>query len=145
MKAVRADIQAVRDRDPACKSYSEPLLYFKGLHALQSYRVSHWLWEQGRHALALYLQNQISESFGVDIHPAARIGSGILIDHGWAVVSGYFHLSSIEVEAEQQVEPGDIIGRVGSTGLSTGDHLHWEIRVRGVPVNPEQWTQEALP
>ncbi len=72
-------------------------------------------------------------------------GNGILIDHGWAVVSGYFHLSSIEVEAGQQVEPGDIIGRVGSTGLSTGDHLHWEIRVRGVPVNPRQWMQEALP
>jgi murein DD-endopeptidase MepM/ murein hydrolase activator NlpD len=71
-------------------------------------------------------------------------GRGILIDHGWAAVSGYFHLSSIEVEAGQQVQPGDIIGRVGSTGLSTGDHLHWEIRVRSVPVNPQQWMQGAL-
>jgi len=72
-------------------------------------------------------------------------GKGILIDHGWGVVSGYFHLSGIEVQAGQEVAPGDLIGRVGSSGLSTGNHLHWEIRVRSVPVDPQQWMQQAIP
>ncbi|MEA3345235.1 MAG: LysM peptidoglycan-binding domain-containing M23 family metallopeptidase [Chloroflexota bacterium] len=72
-------------------------------------------------------------------------GGGVLIDHGWGVISGYFHLSDIEVKAGENVEGGDLIGRVGSTGLSTGNHLHWEIRVRGVPVDPRQWTQRATP
>jgi len=72
-------------------------------------------------------------------------GMGVLIDHGWGVVSGYFHLSRIEAEAGQQVRPGDLIGRVGSSGLSTGSHLHWEIRVRSVPVDPGQWTQQTIP
>jgi serine O-acetyltransferase len=122
-EAVRADVQAVRDRDPACKSYSEPLLYFKGLHALQSHRISHWLWEQGRHALALYLQNQISESFGVDIHPAARIGSGILIDHGTGVVIGETAVVEDNVSMLQEVT-------LGGTGKETGDR-HPKVR-RGV-------------
>jgi len=72
-------------------------------------------------------------------------GKGVLIDHGWGVLSGYFHLSRIEAQAGQEVAPGDLIGRVGSTGLSTGNHLHWEIRVRSVPVDPEQWTQQTIP
>jgi len=72
-------------------------------------------------------------------------GKGVLIDHGWGVVSGYFHLSRIEVMASQEVEPGDLIARVGSSGLSTGNHLHWEIRVRSVPVDPRPWTQQAVP
>jgi murein DD-endopeptidase MepM/ murein hydrolase activator NlpD len=71
-------------------------------------------------------------------------GNGILIDHGWGVVSGYFHLSRLEVPVGQWVEPGDILGQVGSTGLSTGDHLHWEVRIRSVPVDPLQWTQRHL-
>ncbi len=120
MKAVRADIQAVRDRDPACNSYSEQLLYFKGLHALQSHRVSHWLWEQGRHSLALYLQNQISETFGVDIHPAARIGSGILIDHGTGVVIGETAVVEDNVSMLQDVT-------LGGTGKETGDR-HPKVR-----------------
>jgi murein DD-endopeptidase MepM/ murein hydrolase activator NlpD len=72
-------------------------------------------------------------------------GGGVLIDHGQGVVSGYFHLSAVEVEPGVKVEPGDVIGRVGSTGLSTGDHLHWEIRVRSVPVDPQQWMQYSIP
>ena len=72
-------------------------------------------------------------------------GKGVLIDHGWGVVSGYFHLSHIEVEAGQSIESGDLIGQVGSTGLSTGNHLHWEIRVRSVPVDPRQWTLQTIP
>jgi serine O-acetyltransferase len=87
-KAIRNDIQAVRERDPASHCYSTPLLYFKGFHALQSYRVAHWLWKNDRKELALFFQNRISEVFGVDIHPAADIGSGVLIDHATGVVIG---------------------------------------------------------
>ena len=87
-RAVREDLRAFRERDPACNSYAEPLLYYKGFHALQSYRVAHWLWLQKRQQLALLLQNRISEVFGVDIHPAARIGKSIFIDHGTGVVIG---------------------------------------------------------
>ena len=72
-------------------------------------------------------------------------GKGVLVDHGWGVVSGYFHLSQIDVRVGQQVEPSDLMGRVGSTGLSTGNHLHWEIRVRSVPVDPQPWTERAIP
>ncbi|MBA4211262.1 MAG: serine O-acetyltransferase, partial [Parvibaculum sp.] len=75
-EASRADIVAYYERDPACHSYVQPFLFFKGFHALQAYRVAHWLWGQGRKALALYIQNRISDLFAVDIHPAAKIGRG---------------------------------------------------------------------
>ena len=84
--SIRADLLAARTRDPAARGYAQPFLYFKGFHALQAYRVAHWLWTQGRYALAAHLQNRISEAFGVDVHPAARIGSGVIIDHGTSVV-----------------------------------------------------------
>jgi len=86
--AVRADITACYERDPACDSYSTPLLYFKGFHALQSQRVTHWLWQEGRKTLAYFLQNRISEVMGADIHPAARIGHGVMLDHGTGIVVG---------------------------------------------------------
>lgn len=86
--AMRADIRAHRERDPACKLFFMPFLFFKGYHALQCWRVGHWLWQQGRQALALYFQNQISQAFDVDIHPGARIGKGIMIDHATGVVIG---------------------------------------------------------
>lgn len=87
-QAMRADIRAHRERDPACNKFSMPFLFFKGYHALQSWRIAHWLWQVGRNALALYFQNQISEAFDVDIHPGARIGQGIMIDHATGVVIG---------------------------------------------------------
>lgn len=87
-EAMRADIRAHRERDPACKLFFMPFLFFKGYHALQSWRIAHWLWLQGRNALALYFQNQISQAFDVDIHPGARIGKGIMIDHATGVVIG---------------------------------------------------------
>jgi len=88
--AVRAaaDMMATMDRDPACLGLLQPFLYFKGFLALQTYRVAHWLWGQGRQTLALHLQSRISERFGVDIHPAARIGQGVMIDHATSVVIG---------------------------------------------------------
>src|SRR5258708_12063249 len=84
--AARFDIVAVSDRDPACTSYLDPLLWFKGYHALQTYRAAHWLWGQGRQALAHYLQSRASSLFGLDIHPGAVIGKGIFIDHRTGVV-----------------------------------------------------------
>src|SRR5689334_23851943 len=86
--AARLDIVAVAERDPACTSHLDPLLWFKGYHALQTHRVAHWLWKQGRVALAHYLQSRGSALFGVDIHPGAVIGKGIFIDHGTGVVIG---------------------------------------------------------
>ncbi len=88
--SIRADLLAARTRDPAVREYAQPFLYYKGFHALQAYRVAHWLWGQQRYGLAAHLQNRISEAFGVDVHPAARIGSGILIDHGTGVVIGEY-------------------------------------------------------
>jgi serine O-acetyltransferase len=86
--AARADIMAVVERDPACTSHLDPLLWFKGYHALQTSRVAHWLWLQGRQTLAHFLQSRASALFGLDIHPGARIGKGIFIDHGTGVVIG---------------------------------------------------------
>ena len=86
--AARADIVAVTDRDPACHRFIQPLLYFKGFQAVQAYRLGHWLWQQGRRDFAYFIQMRTSELFGVDIHPNARIGQGIMIDHAHSIVIG---------------------------------------------------------
>ncbi len=88
MAAVFADLCAYPDRDAACDEFSVPLLYYKGFQAIQAYRVSHWLWHQGRESLALYLQNCVSTTFHVDIHPAAKIGKGLMLDHATGLVVG---------------------------------------------------------
>lgn len=88
MVSVYNDIIAWQTRDAACDYYSMPLLYFKGFQALQAYRISHWLWNQNRRLLALFLQSRIAAVFDVDIHPAAKIGYGIMIDHATGVVIG---------------------------------------------------------
>jgi serine O-acetyltransferase len=87
-EAARADIGAVFERDPACHRMLQPILYFKGFQAVQSYRVGHWLWKEGRKDLAYFIQARVSEVFGIDIHPAARIGKGIMIDHAHSIVIG---------------------------------------------------------
>jgi serine O-acetyltransferase len=84
----RADLAAVFDRDPACSRYLDPLLYFKGFHALATHRFASALWHEGRRDFALFLQSQGSRTFAVDIHPAARFGQGIMIDHATGVVVG---------------------------------------------------------
>lgn len=86
--AARADLVAVYERDPACHRLLQPILYFKGYQAMQAYRIGHWLWGQDRHDLAYFVQMRVSEIFGVDIHPAARIGKGIMIDHAHSIVIG---------------------------------------------------------
>ena len=87
-EAVRTDLSAIFERDPACHSYAQAFLFFKGFQALQCYRVAHWLWEAKRHWLAWFLQSRVSALFGVDIHPAARIGRGIFMDHATGITIG---------------------------------------------------------
>ena len=85
---VRVDIQAYYDRDPACDRFLMPVLYFKGFHAIQTHRLAHWLWTQGRKDFALYLQSRSSAVFQTDIHPASKMGKGIFIDHATGLVVG---------------------------------------------------------
>jgi len=112
--ASRRDLSAVVERDPAAQSLAIPFLHFKGFQSLQAYRVSHHLWNTGRKDLALYLQGRISLVYGVDIHPAARIGSGILIDHATGVVVGETAVIGNDVSMLHGVT-------LGGTGKQTGD------------------------
>lgn len=104
--AATRDICATVERDPAVDFYSIPLLYLKGFHALQSFRVANWLWHQGRRDLAVYLQNQISVVCQVDIHPAASIGHGIMIDHATGIVIGETAIIEDDVSILQDVTLG---------------------------------------
>lgn len=88
VEAARADLVAIYERDPACHRLVQPILYFKGYQAVQAYRVGHHLWMKGKRDLAYFVQMRVSEIFGVDIHPAARIGKGIMIDHAHSIVIG---------------------------------------------------------
>jgi serine O-acetyltransferase len=109
-----ADLRAVFDRDPACKGYVQPLLYFKGFLALQTHRVAHWLWREGREPLAFYLQSRVSELFQVDIHPAAAIGRGAFFDHGTGIVIGETAVVGDDVSMLHGVT-------LGGTGSERGD------------------------
>ena len=112
--AVRADLSAVFERDPACHSYVEAFLFYKGFHALECFRIGHWLWEQKREGMALFFQSRISERFDVDIHPAARFGRGIMIDHATGVVIGETALVGDDVSMLHGVT-------LGGTGKESGD------------------------
>jgi len=114
IKSAAADIVAICNRDAACSNYLEPLLFFKGFAAIQTYRISNSLWNSGRKTLALYFQSISAEVFGVDIHPAARIGCGILMDHGTSVVIGETAIVEDNVSILHEVT-------LGGTGKSTGD------------------------
>ena len=122
-QAFRADIVAVADRDPAATRFIEPVLYFKGFHAIQTHRLAHWLWHRGRHDLALYLQSRSSEVFQTDINPQARIGRGIFLDHATGLVVGQTAVIEDNVSMLQDVT-------LGGTGKERGDR-HPKIR-RGV-------------
>jgi serine O-acetyltransferase len=122
-EAVRADLSAVFERDPACRSYVEAFLFYKGFHALECYRIAHWLWAQQREGMALFFQSRMSELFDVDIHPAARLGRGIMIDHATGVVIG----ETAVVEDDVSMLHGVTLG---GTGKEEGDR-HPKIR-RGV-------------
>jgi len=113
-KAIRNDLAAAVDRDPAAQGTANPFLNHKGFHSLQAYRVSHWFWANGRYALAFYLQSKVSEVFSVDIHPAAVIGHGIFMDHGTGVVIGETAVVGDNVSMLQGVT-------LGGTGKERGD------------------------
>lgn len=113
-QAARADVMAVFDRDPACQSYLQPLLFFKGFQAVQAYRVGHWLWRQGRREMAWFVQMRVSEVFGVDIHPNARIGRGLMIDHAHSIVIGETAVVGDNVSMLHSVT-------LGGTGKEDGD------------------------
>ena len=115
-----ADLTAVRERDAACRGYYQPFLFFKGYHALQTYRVAHHLWKKKRTALALHLQSRMSETFAIDIHPAAKIGKGILMDHGTGIVVGETAVVEDNVSIMHEVT-------LGGTGKHGGDR-HPKVR-----------------
>ena len=112
--AAEADLKAVFERDPACKGYVQPFLFFKGFQALQTHRVAHWLWTHSRDTLAFYLQSRMSEVFQVDIHPAAKIGKGIFFDHGTGIVIGETATVGDDVSMLHGVT-------LGGTGAERGD------------------------
>ena len=114
------DLIATKDRDPACKYFSTPLLFYKGFRALQAHKVSHWLWTHDRHTLALFIQSRCSEVYGVDIHPAAQIGKGVMIDHATGVVIGETAVVEDNVSIFQGVT-------LGGTGKESGDR-HPKVR-----------------
>jgi len=117
---LRVDIQAVVDRDAACDRLIDPLLYFKGFHAIQTHRLAHWLWNRGREDFALYLQSLSSEVFQTDIAPAAQMGKGIFLDHATGLVVGKTATIGDNVSILQNVT-------LGGTGKETGDR-HPKIR-----------------
>jgi serine O-acetyltransferase len=112
--AVRADIVAVRQRDPACARFTDPLLFFKGFQGLCAQRVAHWLWRSQRRDLALFIQMRMSENFSIDIHPGARIGKGVMIDHAHAIVIGETSVVGDDVSMLHDVT-------LGGTGKEHGD------------------------
>ena len=112
--AARADLMAVYDRDPACHRFIQPILFFKGYQAVQAYRIGHWLWTQGRRDLAYFVQMRVSEVFGVDIHPAAKVGKGLMIDHAHSIVIGETAVVGDNVSMLHSVT-------LGGTGKEDGD------------------------
>ncbi|MBY4677365.1 serine O-acetyltransferase [Marinobacterium arenosum] len=114
------DLVAVRTRDPAISKLSTVLLYLKGFHSIQAHRVAHWMWKQGRTSLALYIQSRVSASMQVDIHPAARVGRGVMFDHATGIVVGETCVIENDVSILQNVT-------LGGTGKESGDR-HPKIR-----------------
>ncbi|HHE31230.1 MAG TPA: serine O-acetyltransferase [Chlorobaculum parvum] len=114
VRCAACDMEATRERDPAAVNYFEIMLFLKGYQALQSYRLAHWLWQNGRKSLAYFLQNRMSEVFGVDIHPAAKIGKGILFDHATSIVIGETAVVDDNVSILHEVT-------LGGTGKESGD------------------------
>ena len=120
VQSIERDLKAVKERDPACDDFLGPFLYFKGFQALSAFRVAHWLWGQDRQDLALYLQSLISVVYAVDIHPAAVIGKGILLDHATGFVAGETTVIEDDVSILHEVT-------LGGTGKERGDR-HPKIR-----------------
>ncbi|GIL44936.1 hypothetical protein Vafri_2312 [Volvox africanus] len=121
--AALSDIAACRERDPACAAYSHALLYYKGYHAIQTQRIAHALWRRNQKVMALALQSRMSEVFAVDIHPAARIGKGVLLDHGTGVVIGETAIIGNNVSILQNVTLGGTGKEIGDRHPKVGDNV----------------------
>ena len=111
-EVLRVDIAAVVDRDPACERLIEPILYFKGFHAIQTHRLAHWCWNNGRRDLALYLQSRSSSVFQTDINPQAKIGKGFFLDHATGLVVG----ATAEIGDDVSIMQGVTLGGTGKDG-----------------------------
>jgi serine O-acetyltransferase len=121
----RADIVAIFDRDPAANRFIEPVLYFKGFHAIETHRLAHWLWGKSRKDFAYHLQSRSSSVFQCDIHPAARIGRGIFLDHATGLVVGETAVIEDDVSMLHGVT-------LGGTGKETGDRhpkIRWGVMI----------------
>ena len=136
-KAAIADLCATIQRDPACHSYLKPFLFYKGFQAIQGYRLANWLWRAERTVLAEFIQGRISKVFQVDIHPAATIGHGIMVDHATSVVIGETAVLGNDVSLLHGVtlggtgkEPGDRHPKIGSgTMIGAGASILGNITV----------------
>ncbi len=118
--AAAADLRAVVARDPACREFHLPFLFYKGFHALQIHRVAHWYWRQGLRTTAYLIQHRSNEALAIDIHPAARIGSGVMLDHGTGFVAGETAVVGNDVSLLHGVT-------LGGTGKQCGDR-HPKVR-----------------
>lgn len=114
IRAAAADLRAIAERDPAARGHLSPFLHYKGFHALESHRIAHWLWGRGRNQLALLVQSLVSQRYAVDIHPGAKIGQGIFIDHATGIVIGETAVVGNDVSMLHEVT-------LGGTGKTTGD------------------------
>jgi len=123
LTAATIDILATYSRDPACADLSTPFLFYKGFHGLQAHRIAHWLWNNGRKTLSQFFQSQISVTLGIDMHPAAQLGSGIMLDHATGIVVGETAVIEDDVSILHSVT-------LGGSGKDCGDR-HPKIR-RGV-------------
>ena len=123
--AFRADILAVADRDPACTRLLDPVLYFKGFHAIQTHRLAHWMWNRGRKDFALYLQSRASEVFQTDVHPAAKIGKGLFLDHATGLVVG----STAVIEDDVSILQDVTLGGTGKEGGDRHPKIRWGVLI----------------
>jgi serine O-acetyltransferase len=123
--AAQRDLRAILQRDPACTQIHVPFLFYKGFHALQIHRVAHFYWRHGQPTSAYLLQHRCAEALAIDIHPAARIGSGVMLDHGTGFVAG----ETAVIESEVNLLHGVTLG---ATGKQSGDR-HPKVR-RGASI-----------
>jgi serine O-acetyltransferase len=123
--AFRADIVATYDRDPATSRFLEPVLYFKGFHAIQTHRLAHWLWTRHRRDFAFYLQSRSSAVFQTDIHPNARIGRGIFLDHATGLVVG----ETAVIEDDVSLLHGVTLGGTGNESGDRHPKIRWGVLI----------------
>lgn len=119
-EAAAADLRAFVDRDPACREFHLPFLFYKGFHALQIQRVANWYWRSGSCTTAYLIQHRTNEALAIDIHPAVRIGIGVMLDHGTGFVAGETAVIGDDVSLLHGVT-------LGGTGKQRGDR-HPKVR-----------------